>query len=458
MRKLILLFGMFALIASAQAQTPAPEANYELASRFSPKKLEKLVFSTSVDPHWLKKSDRFWYTFETPNGKNWYIVDPAKAEKRLMFDNEKLAAKLTAVVKDPMDAQHLNIDSLRFVKDENWIQFEVKSTEEIEKKDSVAKKGEKPVKEKKVFYFEYNLNTGELVELPDFKKPKRNPRWASVSPDGQTILFVRNFNLYWMDKANYEKALQKEDDSTIVEHKITSDGVEYFSYGSDSFFGGGETNVDKEKNKDKRKPSFVFWSPDSKHFAMVRNDVRKVKELWVVNSVADPRPTLETYKYCCRAHKSATGVARDAHTVKVNERIAVGQLFGSRFFISQAVVTQVAISEVVIPFAATWMSAAVAHRHHDEAHLRQPVGAVHTAGEAFTYGFRLRAGIYVLDDWIFFGRVEIERFIHHTIEICDAVIGFYFKDFGEFIACSKKRTQVRCFQVENLPSFAVVQH
>lgn len=305
MRKLILLFGMFALIASAQAQTPAPEANYELASRFSPKKLEKLVFSTSVDPHWLKKSDRFWYTFETPNGKNWYIVDPAKAEKRLMFDNEKLAAKLTAVVKDPMDAQHLNIDSLRFVKDENWIQFEVKSTEEIEKKDSVAKKGEKPVKEKKVFYFEYNLNTGELVELPDFKKPKRNPRWASVSPDGQTILFVRNFNLYWMDKANYEKALQKEDDSTIVEHKITSDGVEYFSYGSDSFFGGGETNVDKEKNKDKRKPSFVFWSPDSKHFAMVRNDVRKVKELWVVNSVADPRPTLETYKYWMPGEKDA---------------------------------------------------------------------------------------------------------------------------------------------------------
>ena len=30
-----------------------------------------------------------------------------------------------------MDAQHLNIDSMRFVKDENWIQFEVLSTQEM---------------------------------------------------------------------------------------------------------------------------------------------------------------------------------------------------------------------------------------------------------------------------------------------------------------------------------------
>ena len=305
MRKLTLLLGVLLLIASAQAQTPVTKANYQLASRFSPKKLEKMVFSTSVDPHWLKKSNRFWYTYETPNGKNWYIVDPAKAEKRQMFDKEKLAAQLTAIVKDPMDAQNLKIDSLRFIKDETWIQFEVKSTEEIEKKDTAAKKGTPPAKEKKVYYFEYNLTTGQLVMLSELKKPKRNPRWASISPDGQTILFARNYNLYWMDRPNYEKALKNEDDSTVVENKITADGVEYFSYGSESFFGGGETNVDKEKNKNKRKPASAFWSPDSKHFAMVRNDERKVKELWVINSVADPRPTLETYKYWMPGEKEA---------------------------------------------------------------------------------------------------------------------------------------------------------
>src|SRR5215217_2296341 len=138
MRKSVFFLPCVVLFIAGKAQqVPIAKANYQLASRFSPKKLDKLVFSTNVDPHWLKKTDRFWYTYETPNGKNWYIVDPAKAEKRLLFDNAKLAAELTRLVRDPMDAQHLNIDSLRFVKDENWIQFEVLSTQDSTIKDTI---------------------------------------------------------------------------------------------------------------------------------------------------------------------------------------------------------------------------------------------------------------------------------------------------------------------------------
>ena len=274
-------------------QTPAAKANYALAARFSPKKQDKLLFSTTADVHWLKKSDRFWYVYETTEGKKWWIVDPVKAEKRAMFDNEKLAAALTRIVKDPFDAQHLGVDSLRFIKDEHAIQFEVKSSEEVEVKDTTKKKDAVAVRERKIRYFEYNLDNGALTELTGYKKPKHKPMWASISPDGQTILFAKNFNLWWMDKANYEKALQKEDDSTIVENKLTTDGVEFFAYG-DSF---NETNVDREKNKHKRKQAVVYWSPDSKGFVMVRTDSRKVKDLWVINSIAEPRPTLETYKY-----------------------------------------------------------------------------------------------------------------------------------------------------------------
>ncbi|HEY0057577.1 MAG TPA: DPP IV N-terminal domain-containing protein [Flavisolibacter sp.] len=294
MRRIVLFAGLlWAINAGAQSAPESVKANYNLAARFAPKKLDKMIFSTSVDPHWLKGSDRFWYVYETPSGKNWYIVDPAKSQKRLLFDNAKLAAQLTRIVRDPMDAQHLNIDSMRFVKNDAWIQFEVLSTQEIEVKDSTAKKGAPPKKERKKYFFEYNLDTEQLVELSDFKKPKRNHRWASISPDGQMVLFSRNFNLFWMDRPNYEKALKNEDDSTIVESKITSDGIEHFEYG----FSPNETNVDKEKNKNKRKPVFVYWSPDSKHFALIRNDNRAVKDLWVINSIAEPRPTLETYKY-----------------------------------------------------------------------------------------------------------------------------------------------------------------
>ena len=300
MKKLILLTLSIGFLANSFSQSNSTKANYNLAAKFSTKRLEKMVFSLNVDPHWLKLSDRFWYEFETPKGNNWFIVDLVKAEKKLMFDNAKLAAELTKIVKDPFDAQHLKIDSLRFVKDESWIQFEVKSTQEIEVKDSTTKKDtttkkadDKPKKDFKIFYFEYNLNNGQLVELNDFKKPKRNPRWASISPDGQTIIFSKKYNLFWMDKINYEKALLKEDDSTIVEHQLTTDGVADFEYGNYL----NETNVEQEKNKNKRKPASILWSPNSKYFVKNMTDSRKVKDLWVVNSIAEPRPTLETYKY-----------------------------------------------------------------------------------------------------------------------------------------------------------------
>ncbi|HEY0354805.1 MAG TPA: DPP IV N-terminal domain-containing protein, partial [Flavisolibacter sp.] len=280
MRKFLLSLGLFVLCISVRAQDPVTKANYQQAARYSPKKLDKLVFSTSVDPHWLKNSDRFWYTYETSNGRKWYIVDPARGEKKLLFDNDKMAAKLTAIVGDPMDAQNLKMDSMRFVRDENWIQFEVKSTQDSIIRDTAAKKGAAPKTEKKKYYFEYNINTGQLVQLSELKRPRRTPRWASISPDGQTILFVRNDNLFWMDRANYEKALMNEDDSTIKEYQVTRDGIEDFGYGVQGFLSGGmgENNIDKEKNKNKRKPAFIFWSPDSRHFAMVKTDTRAVKD------------------------------------------------------------------------------------------------------------------------------------------------------------------------------------
>ena len=275
------------------------KANYDLAARFSPKKLDKMIFSLSVDPHWLKQSNKFWYTYETSEGKQWMIVDPVKNEKKAMFDKDQLAASLTRIIKDPFDAQHLPIDSLKFIKDENWIQFEVKSSIEIDKPG--AKKDAKAEKVKKVFYFEYNLITAQLNELVGFTKPKRKPSWANIAPDQSKVVFGRNYNLYMMDKANYEKALLNEDDSTIVETAITKDGIQNFAWHNE----GGETNVDAEKNKNKRKAVYGLWSENSKQLAIVKADNRKVKDLWVINSIADPRPTLETYKYWMPGEKEA---------------------------------------------------------------------------------------------------------------------------------------------------------
>ncbi|RZK44128.1 MAG: S9 family peptidase [Pedobacter sp.] len=272
----------------------APErANYQAAARFSPNKLRKVIYSTAVDPHWLKLSNRFWYQFETPNGKQWYIVDPVLKTKTAMFDPERLAAQITLVVRDPFDAQHLPIENLKFAKDEKSISFEIKSTVDEVKPDRKDKKAADSM-QKKIFSFNYDIASAKLTEIKNFSKPKAKPSWGSVAPDSSAIIFSKNYNLYWMDKANYNKAVKNEEDSTIVEHQLTKDGEKFYPYGSN---GDGENNEINLKNNKKRRPARVLWSPDSKFFVLDRTDSRKVKDLWVINSVSPGRPTLETYKY-----------------------------------------------------------------------------------------------------------------------------------------------------------------
>lgn len=270
----------------------SPKANYQLASRFSPEKLKKIVYSTSVDPHWLK-SKRFWYVYETPAGKDWFIVDPGAKSKKKLFDPVSLAAEITTIIRDPFDGQHLPIENLTFSKDEKFIRFEVKSSVDELKKDRKDLKDADSM-QKKTYFFQYELQNSKLKVLEDFEKPKKRPDWASIAPDSSAVIFTRNYNLFWMDKVNYLKAVKNEEDSTVVEHQLTKDGLKYYPYGRN---GDGENNEEQEKNDKKRRASSVLWSPDSRYFVLTRADTRKVKDLWVINNISKGRPTLETYKY-----------------------------------------------------------------------------------------------------------------------------------------------------------------
>ncbi len=286
-------------IGFAQGQQTHTKANYQLAARFSPDKLKRLIFSTSVEPNWLKHSSRFWYVYETPQGKHWYIVDPAAGRKEPLFDNAALAAQLTRIVRDPFDAQHIDIRNLNFTENERRIRFEVNSTRDTLKTKEEREKSTNKTDslKKKVFFMEYDLQTRQLVELADSLKPKPHPSWASFSPDTNTVLFAKDYNLYWMDRENYEKARKDEKDSTIVEHRFTTDGVQYYAWGGDEYSTTtGDEKKDQEE-REKRKRAGIIWSPDGSRFVVTRKDSRHLHALWVINNVADKRPTLETYKY-----------------------------------------------------------------------------------------------------------------------------------------------------------------
>ncbi len=296
---LILLFVFVSSLTFAQ-ETPKP--NYRQAAKYSPKNLAKLVHSTSVSPHWLKKGNRFWYQYKTSEGANYYIVDADRKTRRKLFDNVKMAKWLTEITKDPYDGQHLPRFSFKFNEAETAIRFRVTSTEEVpvkedeksEKKDAKKAKSKKPKMEKKVYHLEYRLGGNGLTIIDNEKEEKKWKNWANIAPDSSIVLFSKNYNLFWMDKANFLKAVKDEKDSTIVEHQWTKDGVENYGYGGG---GRGENNETKIKNKDKRKGVWGTWSHDSKKFVFQKSDSRHIKDLWVINSVSSKRPVLETYKY-----------------------------------------------------------------------------------------------------------------------------------------------------------------
>ena len=296
MKKLLLSCVLLSVYFSSSAQE-TPQPNYRQAARFSPTKIAKMVHSTAVRPNWLQKGNRFWYQYKTSSeGSKYYLVDADKRTRTPLFDNVKMAMWLSEITKDPYEAKHLPRFDFTFTKDERAIRFYVTSSEEVTvADDSKKKKKGKPKKEKKVFHLEYKLGGNGLTIL-DTEKKKKEPwrQWANVSPDSSVVLYSKNYNLYWMDKENFLKAVKDDKDSTIVEHQWTKDGEINYSYGGRTY---GKTDKEKAKDANKRQSVGGLWSHDSKSFVMTRQDARHIEDLWVIHTTRKGRPQLETYKY-----------------------------------------------------------------------------------------------------------------------------------------------------------------
>ncbi len=344
-RVLLLTLALVVLALSAGMlatdERVAPKPNYDLAARWMASKVGKLVFDTTVSPHWAEGSDRFWYAFETAQGRQFMLVDPVKRTKTPLWDNAKMAAMLTNITRIPYDSQHLPIQptTMKWVKNDTAIRFEIEvpkdakivgekppveekkaadtsktvkadeqKKEEVKKEDvktDEARKDEPKEEPKttKTLYFEYDLATTKIALLPDFKADPKKPGWAQVSPDGKTALFARGFNLFMMDAENYKLAQKDFGDPKIQEVQLTTDGEDHYSFAR-QLTDEVKTTLKKDqkgdtKHKDgPRVPAITaVWSKDSSRFAMTRTDQRKVADLWVINSLAQPRPTLETYRY-----------------------------------------------------------------------------------------------------------------------------------------------------------------
>lgn len=289
-KKLVCAAALTLLAVSGMAQSRQERMvrtpNYELAERFSAKRIGQMVFSTSVRPVWFRNGDKFLYAWKTSDGTQYYIADPKAGKTEPVFDMDKLAMQITEIMRDPFDAKHLPINNISIDPENDGIlKFDIKSTKE--KTDTTGK----ATGEKLTYHFRYEI-AGKKLTYDTADKKEKYPDWANVSPDGLTGVYMKNSNLFYMDTLNLRKAAEDPKDSTLVEHRITSDGYKDFCYGINNYSGNTETDTTKRVF-----PSELVWSPDSRHIAVMRWDMAPLKDFWVINSLTQPRPTLETYKY-----------------------------------------------------------------------------------------------------------------------------------------------------------------
>ncbi len=137
-----------------------------------------------------------------------------------------------------------------------------------------------------------------------------------------------------MDGASYALALKKADDPNIKEIQLTKDGEQDFSYarrisGSDEQQQqqrdeqNGGTGATQRDKTGRVAPIGIHWSKDSKRFAVTRRDEKKVGDLWVIHTLENPRPTLETYKYAMPGEADVPQSHLEVFDIAAKSRTAV---------------------------------------------------------------------------------------------------------------------------------------
>ncbi len=285
-------------LAQSGSASDRPQANWELSNKFGTQALQRVTYSSTLQPRWIGKTDSMWYNWRNREGATFYLVYPPTKVKRPLFDHVKLAGALATAHQKPYEPNALPFTTLNFTRDHKAIRFTVDSTR-----------------------YEWNLVTEQIRSMgrpprgdslpPDEERQEgqgggggggrgggfgggAGQDFRNFSPDSTAFVFAMNHNLYVVEVGKPDTV------------RITTDGARNYSFGfrdtatvqqqddDDEQQGGRQGGA---RTRDPRVRANVTWSPDSKAFFTLRNDSRKVKELYLVNVLAEPRPALSSYTY-----------------------------------------------------------------------------------------------------------------------------------------------------------------
>ena len=226
----------------------------------------KLITDTFLEIRWV--NDRYFTYSPTEDGfRTYYLVDTRTWKQIKMFDNREFAESLNKISQGGAEPEDLRIGVLDFDKDNVYcFGFSFKKEYfryDIRKKTLV--KAEKPVRQR-----DYKIN---------------HDYYRAFAADSSCYVTAHGHDL-WLYRLGQDTT------------RLSTDGQQWFSY---------STSGRRELTADKQSSVIGRWVGKSHKRLMVREDWRSVGTLTIVNSLAEPRPTAQTYKF---AMPGDTGVVR----------------------------------------------------------------------------------------------------------------------------------------------------
>jgi hypothetical protein len=254
------------------------------------------VFGASVTPLWLDDSLRFVYTSLGKNDRGTvYLVDPARANRRVYFDQNRMAAILSMAADSILDPARFPT----FKPVDNGRAIELLLHKNAFRCDPAS----------------YQGVAQDSVDWALANTIKNGTSWASRSPDKKWDVFQWRYNLYLRpaalsdsdavtsaepartaradtqqqrgterDDARGERGRGARQDSIPLPRgsiALTNDGERLYTYG----------NTDRDVAADTARPRpvrvTINWTPDSRRFTVTRDDLRSTRIYPMYSSTGD---------------------------------------------------------------------------------------------------------------------------------------------------------------------------
>lgn len=238
------------ILLSAQGKVEDYKRAYSIRELYSGNK----VYYSDVNPSWIGESDSFWYIRNSPEGREYLLVDAGEKSSKPLFDHQTLAEKLSLAGGETISAKKLQLERLRINDESSQLSFSFKGKN-----------------------WTYQLDTDSLQEevaRTDRANRGNRSHWMVTdeerdrgpinSPDNKYQAFIKDFNVYVRELPRGK------------EIALSIDGCagNYYS-------------------------SYIQWSPDSRMLATTK--IRPVEKRYIHMVESSPsdqlQPKLRTLEY-----------------------------------------------------------------------------------------------------------------------------------------------------------------